>query len=459
MQHQLEHSQTDIGLKRCLSLAEIVIYGVGLILGAGIYVLIGGAAGVAGNMLWLSFLLASVVASFTALSYAELSALLPKAGAEYIFAKEAFGWDRLAWILGFIAIVLGFSTASAVALGFARYLSLFLPQSQIVLAIGLILLMTAINYWGIKESARFNTLATMIEVGGLLLIIFIGGAFLLSGRFAVAELGQLPVSDGGTVSWFPVVSASALIFFAYMGFEDIANIAEEAEDPARTLPRAYIYALIISTVIYVLVAIVAVSIVPAGELAASEQPLSLVMSQLIGGIAPQLIALIALFATSNTVLITLIVCARMMYGMARSNSLPRSIALVHSERNTPYVAILIAGACAIAFLFFKEVEILAAISDVGIFIIFFFVNLSNIMLRYRQPELKRPWRTPLNFGQLPVISLLGAISCLLMLFTIDHPITLLGLELPAQAVALLLFAIGIPLYFLFDRFKEHATES
>ena len=117
-------------LKRCLSLTELVIYGVGLILGAGIYVLIGSAAGVAGNMLWLSFVLAAIVASFTAMSYAELSALFPEAGAEYVFVKKAFGWEKAAWFIGFIAIVIGFSTASAVALGFARYLSYFIPHES-----------------------------------------------------------------------------------------------------------------------------------------------------------------------------------------------------------------------------------------------------------------------------------------------------------------------------------------
>lgn len=442
----------QIGLKRCLSLSEIVIYGVGLILGAGIYVLIGSAAGIAGNMLWLSFTLAAIVASFTAMSYAELSALFPEAGAEYIYAKKAFGWEKAAWMFGFIAIIIGFSTASAVALGFARYLSFFLPVEQVILAIGLLIIMSAINFWGIKESARFNALATTIEVGGLLLVIVVGGYFIFKGSYPLADLTELPPPpENSNLPWLSIVSASALIFFAYMGFEDIANIAEEAENPAQTLPKAFIYALIISTVIYILVAIVAVSIVPFAELAKAEQPLSMIMSKLIGGISPQLIALIALFATANTVLITLIVSARMMYGMAKSNSLPSALAKVHSKRQTPYIAILVAAVISITFLFFKEVEVLAAISDVGIFILFFIVNLSNIVLRYRRPDLERSWRTPFNIGRLPIISVFGVISCALMLFTINHPVHIGAQTFSAQVVGLSIFALAIPLYFVFNR--------
>ncbi|MEH6455278.1 MAG: amino acid permease [Cocleimonas sp.] len=439
-------------LKRCLSLTELVVYGVGLILGAGIYVLIGSAAGIAGNMLWLSFVLAAIVASFTAMSYAELSALFPEAGAEYVYVKKAFGWEKAAWFIGFIAIVIGFSTASAVALGFARYLSYFVPMNQVLLAIGLLIVMTTINLWGIKESARFNALATSIEVGGLLLIIVVGVYFIFKGDFPLANLTEFPpLTKGSSSSWLPVVSASALIFFAYMGFEDIANIAEEAENPAQILPKAFIYTLLISTVIYILVAVVAVSIVPFKELAAAEQPLSLIMSKLIGGKSSQLIAVIALFATANTVLITLIVCARMMYGMAKSNTLPSALAKVHPKRQTPYVAIIVVALITAVFLFFKEVEVLAAISDVGIFMLFFMVNLSNIVLRYRRPDLQRSWRTPLNIGRLPVLSVLGVISCGLMLVTINHPVHLGEYVFSAQVVGLSIFALAIPMYFIFNR--------
>lgn len=441
-------------LKRCLSLTEIVIYGVGLILGAGIYVLIGSAAGIAGNMLWLAFLLAALVASFTALSYAELAAMYPQAGAEYVYAKEAFGWNSLAWVFGFIGIIIGFTTASAVAVGFAHYMAFFVPIDKTLLAAGLIVAMTGINYWGIKESARFNVLASSIEVGGLLLVIFVGGYYLAIGELPLANLFELPStphSEGR--SFLPLVSAAALIFFAFMGFEDIANIAEEAENPSQTLPKAFIYALLISSVIYILVSVVVVSVIPYSDLAASKQPLSLVMESLIGGVAPELIALIALFATANTVLITLIVCARMMYGMARSGSLPVALSQVHVQRQTPYNAIGVTAIFSIIFLFFKEIEVLASIADVGIFMLFLMVNLSNIVLRYKKAEIPRPWSAPFNIGRMPIASLLGVISCLIMLFHINHPVQIGGMTVSSLLVGIAIFAFSVPLYFVFGRGK------
>jgi len=351
-----------------------------------------------------------------------------------------------------VAILIGYTPASAVAARFARYLALFVPLDKTLLAAGLIVMMTFVSFWGIKESARFNAVATSIEVGGLLLLIVVGGYFIITGHTPLAKLTELPpLASPDASAWLPVVSAGALIFFAYMGFEDIANIAEEAQNPSQTLPRAFMYALLISSVIYVLVAIVAVSVVPFSELAASDQPLSLIMGRLVGGGAAKMIAVIALFATANTVLITLIVCARMMYGMARSSSLPAPLARVHKWRKTPYVAAILVGLLSIGFFFFKDIEILASISDVGIFLLFLAVNLSNIILRYRQADAKRPWRGALNIGRMPLLSLLGAVSCVLMLFSINHPVQIGDIQFSSLLLGLAIFAAAIPLYFVLDR--------
>ena len=313
-------------LKRCLSLWEIVIYGVGLILGAGIYVLVGPAAAIAGNMLWLSFVLTALVAGFTAASYAELSTLYPKSGAEFIFVKQAFGSEALGWIVGFCAIIIGLSTASTVAIGFAKYFNFFIESNLLFIATLLILVMAGLNFWGIEESARFNLIATTIEVSGLLIIIIFGAYPLMSGDISTPNYLTLPPTEEvGIVRLFPVITASALIFFAYIGFEDIANIAEEAEDPIKALPKAFLYALLISTLLYILVAFVVVAVIPQAELGTLDQPLSAVMERLVGGFSPKLLALIALFATANTVLITLIVSARMLYGMASEKSIPSII--------------------------------------------------------------------------------------------------------------------------------------
>ncbi len=441
-----------VSLKRTLSLTEVVIYGVGLILGAGIYVLLGAATAVAGNMVWLSFLLAAVVASFTAMSYAELSTMYPEAGAEYAYMQSAFTSERLAWGVGFIAVVIGFTTASAVAIGFSHYFALFLSIDQLYVAMVLILVMSLINYWGIKESAKFNALATAVEVGGLLFVIGLGGYQILIGSVSLADLSQMPLHRASdSMPWLSIVSASALIFFAYMGFEDIANIAEETKNPAATLPKAFIYALLISTVIYILVAVVAVSVVPHQELGQSDQPLALVINRLISGDAWIAIALIAMFATANTVLITLIVCARMLFGMARSGSLPMSLAGVNKTRGTPTSAIIVVAAMSIVFLLFGHIEVLASIADVGIFILFAMVNLCNIVLRYKKPDLPRPWKAPLSIGKLPVLSVFGFCSCLAMITTINHPVALFGNEYSSLLVGSAIFLLAIPGYYLLGR--------
>lgn len=456
MKQESVASNSEPKLKRSLNLWEIVIYGVGLILGAGIYVLIGAAANIAGNMLWLSFLLAAIVAGFTALSYAELSSLYPRAGAEFIFVREAFGSKMLAWIIGFTGIVIGVITASTVAIGFADYLVRFLPVPTILLAVLLIAAMAWINYRGIKQSARFNAIATAIEAFGLVLIIGVGLYFILSGNINFANLWLLPeshaaVGDQSFIATFrPVITAAALIFFAFMGFEDIANIAEEAKNPHEILPKAYIYCLLISTVIYILVAVVAVSVVPYQELGQSQQPLSLVMEKLIGGMAPNLLAIIALFATANTVLITLIVGSRMLYGMADNKALPRTLGRVHTKRNTPWIAGIYFALAACIFLFLGEIEVLAALTDVGIFILFFFVNLSNIVLRFKKPNLNRTWRAPINIGAFPIMSALGAVSCLFMLTALNHPVVIFDQEVSTLWVGLAVFAFTIPLYFILN---------
>lgn len=446
-------------LKRCLSLWEIVTYGVGLILGAGIYVLIGSAAGIAGNMLWLSFVCAAIAAGFTAFSYAELAALFPRASAEYVYTRQTFGYEGLAWVVGFIGITLGFTTASAVAIGFGRYVTRFISIDIVLAALALIVLASWLSYRGIKQSARFNALATAIEIGGLLMVILVGGYFIVKGDAHLANLFSPPVDSSSIASqYLPIVSAGALIFFAYMGFEDIANIAEEAKQPSKILPKAFIYSLIISTVIYILVAVVSVSIVPFQELAQAAQPLSLVMEKLVGTTASDIVAAIALFATANTVLITLIVAARMLYGMADQGSLPALLGMVHKTRRTPWIAVIVVAVVTTSFLFFEHVEILASISDVGVFILFFVVNICNIALRFTQPDLSRPWRTPINIGSFPVLSAFGAISCLGMLVTINHPVEIFGTTISSLYIGLLIFSLAIPLYLVIGKKKSPNEE-
>ncbi|MCP8322326.1 MAG: amino acid permease, partial [archaeon] len=198
-------------LKREIGLAGAVAYGVGIIVGAGVYALIGRAAGQAGNSVWLSFILAAIVASFTGLSYAELSSMFPVSGAEYVYVEKAFRSNFWAFIIGWLVLLSGVISSSTVALGFGGYLMSYIGISEAFTAILLILLLSLVNFWGIKESVKVNVVLTLIEVSGLILVVLFGAKYFGSVNYFVAPSGVRGI-----------VSAAALIFFAFIGFESLA---------------------------------------------------------------------------------------------------------------------------------------------------------------------------------------------------------------------------------------------
>lgn len=438
-------------LERSLTLTEAVIYGVGLILGAGIYVLIGRAAGIAGNALWLSFIIAAALASLTALSYAELTSIFPKEAAEYIYAKKASGGRFISFFIGFVALLTILFSTPTVSLGFAEYFSRLFSTPLLLTAAGLIILLSLLNFSGIKESARFNTIATLIEVGGLVLIIIFGISFIGSVNYF-----EVPSQSGSILEYLsPIAIAAALIFFAYIGFEDLANITEETINATRNIPRALIISVIISTILYILVAIVSVSVVPYQQLAEAEGALALVAQTALGGaIGGLLLSVIALFATANTVLILLIVGSRMIYGMASEGSMPAILSKIHSKTQTPYISIILVALFALVMLAVGSLQkdalqTIAFLTNMAIFITFFSVNVSLIVLRYTMPEIRRPFKVPLNIGKFPLIPFFGTIFCLLMLLQlITESITIFGFTIPLLVFGVLIMLISVPLYFL-----------
>ena len=251
-------------LKRRISLFALTVYGVGNVLGAGIYALIGEVVGITGNLSWLAFLLASVTGALTGFSYAELSTMFPKSAAEFVYTENAFKIRLLSFLLGWIIIFSGILSAATVALGFAGYLADLIGFSPyfliLIFAVILIVIVSLINFVGIRASTWTNIIFTLIEASGLILIIIIGMPLLGTVNYFVLPIGG---------SYGAIFSAVALIFFAYIGFEDIVNVAEEAKKPARNLPRAIIYSIIITTVLYCLTALSVVSILPYNVIASS----------------------------------------------------------------------------------------------------------------------------------------------------------------------------------------------
>ena len=272
-------------LKKEIGLFGATAYGVGLILGAGIYALIGEAAGLAGNALWISFLLGAFISSFTGLSYAELSAMFPRAAAEYVYSKKATEQEFPAFLIGWIEMFAEIVAVAAVALGFAGYFRSFLDLPTVLIAIPLILLLSLLNFCGIKESSRFNILFTLVEALGLILVVALAVFF-----GDIPKTNYLEISTVGGI-----FSATALIFFAYLGFEDVVNMAEETKNPTKNVPRALILSILISTILYALVSVSVVSLVSWKALGASEAPLAFAASKALGKGAFTVLSFIALF--------------------------------------------------------------------------------------------------------------------------------------------------------------------
>jgi len=405
-------------LRRDIGLFEATTFGVGIILGAGIYALIGPASGLAGNSLWISFIIGAIVSSFTGLSYIELSTMFPKAAAEYVYAKKAFGRELWAFLLGWLIIFAGAVAASAVAIGFAGYLRSFITAPIIVIALLLILGLSLTNFLGIQESSRMNIAFTAVEISGLVLIIILG---LSQMENTSINYFEAPLGIQG------ILTASALVFFAYLGFEDVVNIAEEMKEPRKNIPKALILSILITTIFYVLLAFSVVNLADWNMLAASEAPLAYAASQVLGSNAFVGLSIIALFATANTVLILLIVGSRMIFGMSRGGALPKFLSKVHGGRGTPWVAVIVVMIASMFFIFLRDLELVAGITNFATFTIFSSVNVALIWLRYRQPELERLFKVPLNIGKFPVIPFLGLISSIVLAYHLEPLSVLVGI--------------------------------
>jgi amino acid transporter len=361
-------SQPAVALQRRLSLPLLVLYGIGITIGAGIYVLIGAVAGHAGSYAPWSFVLAAVVMAFTVGSYAELTTRFSVSAGEAAYVRAAFRSRAASTLTGLLTIVIGIVSSAAVALGAAGYIAQFtdLPPSAVVAL--LLAVLGAVAAWGILESVLLASLFTLIEAGGLIAIIVAG----LHSGLPLAGALSVPPLDFGTLSG--IGYASLLAFFAFIGFEDLANVVEEAKVPHRDIPRAMVLTLVISTVLYVAVAAIAVAAVPVAELAASPAPLSLVFRTL-AGVSPATISAIAIVATLNTILAQMTMAARVIYGLAKQGDLPGFAGRVHPKTATPLIATALIVAATLALALLVPFERLAEGTSLATLVVFALVNL------------------------------------------------------------------------------------
>ncbi len=394
-------------LIRTMGLFSLVVYGVGDMIGSGIYATIGTSAGIMGNAVWLAFACAMVAAMLTGLSYASIASRHPKAaGAAYV-TNRAFGIVFLSYVVGLAVTASGLTSMAAASNAFADSLLKFsggVPPWSIKVAF--LLVLTAVNFWGLKESLWVNLLCTAVEVGGLIFIIFIGVKYWGSVNYLETPASVAGAASGLTVSL--VLSGTVLAFFSFIGFEDMLNIGEEVKDPKRTMPRGMIAALGVVSLLYILVGITAVSVVDFRQLAdarAHGAPLSQITSKAAPWLSPWVFTGITLFAVANTALINYIMGSRLVYGMARQGLVPAPLGKVHSKRHTPHVAIAALFFIVLTLALSGGVKQLAGSTSLLLLTVFCLVNASLIVLK------RRPGESPGGFEIPIIIPALGCVVC------------------------------------------------
>jgi APA family basic amino acid/polyamine antiporter len=307
-------------------------------------------------------------------------------------------------VIGWLLVISGFVFAATVSFGFAGYMEKFFGTPYLLTAVVLVILLSILVFYGVKESVLMGVVFTLIEASGLVIII----------ALSLPYLGSVNYFDFPSISG--VFSAAALIFFAYIGFEQISRLSEETKSPKVNVHRALLLSVAITTILYILVALAAVSILDWRTLGSSNAPLADVASKVMGPNAFTMLSIIALFATSNTVLFMMLATSRMIYGMGKSFSPNNIFARIHSKRRTPWVATIVTMIFSALCLGFGKIEIVAGMTDFLVFFTFIVINLSLIVIRYKKEgEMKDTFRAPLNIGKFPLVPVFGIISCFLLM--------------------------------------------
>ena len=391
-------------LNRALGAFAITVYAIGDVLGAGIYALVGKVVADAGSSAWVSFLLSAFTAFLTGLTYAELSSRFPQAGGAAAYCRRAYPHPFVAFAIGFLVLASGVSSAATISLAMVGYLKPFVSVTPWVGSVSVLLLFSYLNYRSIEESSRVNLVLTAIEIFGLLLILVVGFTY-ASGLPA----GEIVARTQPTGSWSGVLSGATVAFFAYIGFEDTANVAEEVRDASRVMPRAILIAIGFSCVLYVGVTLAALIAVPHDVLAHSDAPLLEVLKAAGVTLPGNTFSAIALVAICNTGLLNLIMASRLMFGMACDGLLPNVLSRVDPVRRTPWVAVWVAFALATTFALSGGVDLLAKTTSLLLLIVFAVLHVGLLRLKRSETEVAEG-----TFTAPRVIPIVGAVFCTAM---------------------------------------------
>ncbi|MFJ8804126.1 APC family permease [Streptomyces sp. NPDC102487] len=398
----------------------------GDVLGAGVYVLVGQVAAESGGAVWVPLLLALLLSLLTAASYAELATKYPRAGGASHYTTLAFG-PFAGFLVGFCMLAAGVVSVAALTRGFAGdYLTSFISLPVVLVAVIFLGTLALLNARGISESTRANVAATVIEVGGLLLVVGLGIWLLIRGGGDAGRLLDLGTKEQGAAAG--VLSGTVLAYYSFVGFETSVNVAEETREPHRSYPRALFGALLTAGVVYVLVGAVASSALPTGVLAASSGPLLEVVKEA-GGVPQKVFSAIALVAVANGALLTGIMSSRLAYGMAKDGLLPRFLTRVLPRRRTPWASIAATTLISFCLALTGDVATLASTLVLLLLVVFLFVNMA--VLVQRRDRVSRP-----HFRAYTAIPVLGAASCVLLATRIEGVVWLRGLVVIAVGLAL-----------------------
>ena len=421
---------TDVGeqpeLNRVIGPRLLLLFIVGDILGTGVYALTGSVAGEVGGAAWAPFLVAFAVATITAFSYLELVTRYPQAAGAALYTHKAFGVHFVTFLVAFTVMCSGITSASTASNAFAGFLNDGFDlgfevggPGILVTALGFMALVAAVNFRGVGESVKANVVLTLVELSGLLMIIFIGLYAVTQGN---ADFSRVVVFDSPSdkSTFFAVTAATSLAFFAMVGFEDSVNMAEECEDPIRDFPKMMLTGLGVTGVIYILVSITAVALVPVGDLVDPDKGQAL--TQVVAAGAPDfpfdtIFPFIGMFAVANSALINMLMASRLLYGMANQDVLPRALGKVHHTRRTPWVSILFTTAISFALIAYvvrasaseegaTSVALLGGTTALLLLCVFTVVNIALIVIRRRPSDQEHQ-----HFTAPTVLPYIGAITC------------------------------------------------
>lgn len=359
-------------LQRTLSLPLLVLYGLGVTVGAGIFALVGEILGSAGDQAPLAFLVAGVIAGLTATSYMALVAQYPRAGGEAVYVRAGLG-TVAGRVAGLGVVVTGVISSSVVALAFAGYVSTLVDLPERATAVAVVMLLCVVAWWGVRESVALAAVITVLEVGTLLVVVGFGISHVEVGTIAPSFDLFAPGAFG------PVIAGAGIAFFAFIGFEDIANMAEETIEPRRTAPRAIAWTLGVTLLAYVSLALVAAALPNRAEIADSSAPMTVIFSE-VSGLDSAPIATIASFAMVNGILVQIVMASRVLYGMARDGQLPAALATVDRQHQTPTLATVAVGLSIVILTAFFPLVTLAKATSIITLTVFTLVNIALVRL-------------------------------------------------------------------------------